>query len=672
MPWLLPQPRHVRQDGRMRHVKHAAAVLILLAAAAPARDLKLLAEGEPDATELSALVADVTRGCKGDQEKMVALWSYITSRPFYHWAQALEEPEAAGEMGVVYDPIAVFNVHGTLICYQVADVLANLAEAAGIRSRTLGLPGHKTMEACYDGQWHCFDATYDCAAYFVGDDGRSILSLEQVCKDAGRYIRQSAHPSRPFFQFDSLGGKFWPWESKQYVIANWYKPEVPAKADIFAPYIVRGHRVLLNLRRGERLIRRFDNEGKWHCPPHLYQAWQGDKTQKWLDAGPHDPRRPENRYANGLLVYEPDWHVEANFLDGLDSGSGYVLKDGSVRPADPAKPAELVFRVETPYLIAGKPGKLDVADDSTEGAVFDATVNVQEGASFALAASTDNGLSWKDFPLIAKPGGGQVRADLTPYVEGRYGYLVRVRLSGQAEMAKLNLRTSLFYTPVSLPAVKPGKNRFHFKLDEGLGMLNVRPDLADQAGYKRFFRQIEALKYSPKFVQHLSPVRGEGFAVMELAGQAGAKIEQVTVSASFGAAPRGAKDESAEILVAASPDGPWISAFKSDFSARNDKWRWDAACQARLEPSAERAYVKFVLRQRNWMSLNRATVYATYRRAEAKLPPGSVRIRHVWDENGQERSHEARPALPSASYDFEAGPAVKNTAVIMEVENDSP
>ena len=100
-----------------------------------ARNLKLINLSGVDATDLSTLVATATQGCGTDQEKMIALWGYITRNPFYHWCEARENPEGTTELGVVYDPIIAFNVYGTTICYQVADILANLGDAAGVRTR---------------------------------------------------------------------------------------------------------------------------------------------------------------------------------------------------------------------------------------------------------------------------------------------------------------------------------------------------------------------------------------------------------------------------------------------------------------------------------------------------------------------------------------------------------
>jgi len=658
----------------------ALGLVVILVGALPlwGRNIKLIKPDEVDATDLQSLVATATRGCKTDQEKMIALWAYIARNGFYHWCEAREGPEADTELGVVYDPIIAFNVHGTVICYQVSDVLANLADVAGLPSRTRGIPGHKLTEVFYAGKWHLFDATYDCASYFVADDGRSIIDLAELCRDAGRYIRKPKFPSRPFYQFDHLGGKFWPWGSKEYVIKNWYHPGVPAKSNVFAPCLARGHTIHLDLRRGEKLIRNFTNEGKWFCSAALLKRWRQDETQRWVDKGPHDPRRPENTYANGVLVYEPQWRASrANFEDGLYGGANYALTGGEVHPAGPGE-CSVIFRVQSPYLLAGDPGKLDVDGDSRDGAILQADFFRRDGgAANAVALSVDYGASWQTIWRNEQTGRQAVRLDLTNHVEGRYGYLIRISLSGRrpadASVANLKLRNCLFLSPIPLPAIRPGENRFAFSVGEGEGVLSVRPDLGDAKGFRRYFEEVEGLRYDRNYVRHLSPRGRQGHAIVKLAGPAGSKIHSMTVHGSFGTPPNSAGAESAEILYRPGDEADWRSAWRSRFAERNDKWRWDRSADVRLPEPAETCRVKFLLKQARWMSLNAARIYARYRRPERALKPGSVKITHAWMEDGRAVSRTIQPNLPRQTYAIRAGgKAVRNLSVTIEVANEGP
>ena len=651
-------------------------VVYVLGGHAMARNLRLVDANGVDATDIHSLVATATRGCQSDRERMVALWAYITRNPYYHWCEARENPEGTTELGVVYDPITLFNVYGTVICYQVSDVLSNLAEAAGIATRTRGVPGHKVMEAFYEGKWHLFDAQYDLAAYYVGDDGKTIISLAELCKDPGKYIRNPKFPSDPFFPFDHYGGNFWPWEAKEYVIEHFFHPGVPDEAYVFAPYIARGHTIHFDLRRGEKLIRSFSNEGHWFCPPEFQAKWKTDKTQRWVDQGPHDPRNPENTYANGVLVYEPDWAAnESNFHDGLYDGQGFLLREGKVHPK-PGTTAEVIFRVQNPYLIVGDPGKLHVSDDSRDGAIFEADFFRKDATVVnSVSISCDNGISWKEVWENSEIGRRTVRLDLTNEVEGTYGYLIGVALAGRqpedASLGNMRLRNGLFFSPIPLPAVKPGQNRFAFSLTEKEGGIAIRPDLGDEQDWRRFFTQVEGLKYDSKFTGYLSPIDREGHAIIEVAAPPNSKLQWLTVHGSFGVAVGDGKSESAEILFRTDLDGEWQSAWKSDFSPRNDKWRWDDSIDIRLAEPAEKCYVKFALKRRRRMSLNKVRIYAHYLRSKPPLTPGSVTVTHDWIEDGELKTYTIRPDIAGQTYTVCAkGKNLRNRSITIEVANE--
>jgi len=659
----------------------AAATVASLAAPAAGRDIKVINTAQPDATSIESLVASLTAGCTGDQDKMIALWAYLTRNDFYHWAEPREGPEPTTELGVVIDPIAAVNVHGMLICYQVCHVLANLAEAAGIPARTRSVPGHQLMEAFYDGKWHLFDATVDCQAYYVADDGKTVIGLDELGANGPKYLNDPKFPSRPFYQFDRFGGKFWPWESRKFCLEKFYNPQAAKAYNTFAPCIARGHRIQLDLRRGETLIRRFTNEGKWHCTPELYARWKNDPTQRWIDQGPHDPRRPGVTYANGELIYAPDWSAEANYLDGVYDSRNVALTGGRAALAG-AGAGHVTFRVQTPYLIAGNPGKLDAAGDSSDGAIVEARFFRKDvSAANAIDISTDNGITWKRVWSDDGTGERAVRLDLTNHVEGRYGYLLKVSLGGDAGgdawLAGLRMRHSLFLSPVPLPAVRAGANTFTCSVDEPADLVVIRPDLSDAQAHKRFFQEIAGLRYSPNYPEHLQPAGAEGHAVIEIAPPPGSKVSHVTVHGSFSASTSAAGQEKAEILYATAPEGPWRRVWASQFNQTNQKWRWDRSVDFDVQPVAERCYVKFHLRKQRRLTLNMTRIHARCVRASRPLAAGQVTVTHTWTGGGD--GPETAQRVP---IDFTGGPTtytfnvpgtdIRNRAISIEVANDKP
>lgn len=663
----------------MKTSRAALAVVVICGAALTcwARNLKLIKPDEVDATDIRSLVATATRGCTTDKEKAIALWAYITRNPYYHWCTARENPEGTNENGIVLDPVSNFNVHGTVICFQVIDILGTMAEVAGIESRSLGLPGHMVSELKFDGSWHLFDAQPNPVSYCLGDDATTVLSYSQICTDPNKYILNQANPSNPFYQYDQggYGYLFVPWESKQYCVDHFYQNQ----SQVYATRISWGHTIQFHLRRGEQLIRYFGNRGRWYCPPELFNTWGGYSPgyggANHVVQGPHSPYDPKNRYANGVLVYQPDWEGhENNFLDGLYDGTNYVLADGKVRPAGTGE-CHVIFRVVSPYLIAGKPGQLHVGGDSYDGAIIEGDFyrdNID--ALNSIAVSVDNGLTWNTVWINDQTGTTHLKLDLTDQVEGRYHYLIKVRLLGEgpaeASLANLKLTNYLFCSPVPLPAIKPGANRFKFTCKERENVLIVRPDLSENPGYQRFFSELYNLNYDPHFTNHLYP-SSKGHAIMEVAAPPGCQIQWLTVDSMFGA--RSTTGDRARVLYRADydPAWKWRVAWKDKFRT-SVHWRREKTVDIMLPQPADKCYIKWLLRRTSHMSLNGCKVYAHYLRPEPALLPGSVKITHVWTEDGRARARTIVPRLTGQTYTINAsGSAITNRCVIMEVANES-
>ena len=353
-----------------------------------------------------------------------------------------------------------------------------------------------------------------------------------------------------------------------------------------------------------------------------------------------------------------------------------IFRDGKVWPKGRGA-CEVVFRVQTPYLIAGKPGALDTDGDSSDGAIFEAEFLRQTYAAHnSVAVSTDNGLTWTEVWRNNNRGKPRtVRLDLTNYVEGTYGYLVKVTLQARnpahASMGALRMRTSLFYSPVHLPAVKPGPNRFAFSLAEGKGVMRICTDLGDRRTYRKWFRELKDLKYDGNYVGHLTPISQQGHAVIEVVPPPGTKLEWLSVHGSFGVSVYGAQVESAEVLWAPGPKGPWRSAWTSDFSRRNQKWRWDQTFELKFPKPVDRCYLKFVLRRKRRMSLNMVRIFAHTVRTGHRLKPGSVTVTHEWAEDGAVKSRTVKPDLAGQTYTINAkGKKIVNKSVTIEVANE--
>ncbi len=641
-----------------------AAAAWLSAGPAEGRNLKLVKVGEPDATSIDALVQSVTAGCTTDEQKAIALWGYITSRPGYHFWDCRDWPEMTTELGYVLDPITRFNVHGGVICFQVQHSLAAMAEKAGLAARQKSLPGHCVAEIFYGGAWHCFDAEVDCASYFRhwnGDD--HIASVDEICAtDASRkyYILDQQHPSKPFFPYDYLGGRFIPWGSKQYVHDKFYT--VGAKSH-YAALRAWGHTVDFDLRRGEKLIRYWHRRSKWYCPPAYYNSQAGGFYD--ITKGTHDLRNPKNHYVNGVLVYQPDWAANAaNFQDGLYAGSNYTLTgDGKVGPAG-AGDCQVVFRVQVPYHVAGNPGKLNVDGDSYGGAILEADFHrAGTGESNSVAVSTDNGLTWKTLWTNGTTGDTHLKLDVTNDVEGKYGYLVKIGLRGDsaaaANVSKLRLTTSLCMSPVPLPAMTAGSNQFTFSCTPEHAVFWIRPDMSSSPRYRDFFEVVNDLKYSTYFPEHLSPSGTDPYAVAKVDPPAGWKIQKLTVVDGY----RGGYN--VQVLYSTTgATGPWTTAFAGPYES-GAHWRRERTVDITLPTASPACWVKFT------RFLNNYRIYAHCTRPEPALPAGRVKVTHEWFADGNRKSYSVRPSLSGQTYTVPTkGTKIINRSLTIEVDND--
>ena len=681
----------------LRLYKILPALFILLSFSIPqAQQIKIIPESGIDVTNLQSLVRTVTAGCRTDQEKMIALWGFITRNPFYHGCEARDGKQATTEYGVVHDPVKAFNVYGTVICYQVADMLANMAQEAGITVRTRSIPySHNLMEAYYSDAWHLFDAQYDCQAYYLKQDGKTIASLNEVDSDPRSFILDQKNPSEPFFQFDHYGGIFWPWESKKFVVEKWFERFETSTLGYRRPVDRQGHTVIISLRRGEKLVRRWDNEGKWYCTAELFERWNRDYTQRWVALGPHDPRNPQNTYANGWLIYEPDWEASGkNFAGSLERADESTLfKDGRIYPSDSRK-AKAAIRVRSPYLIVGHPNRLAVNGDSENGACFAADFyRANDKTSAAINISRDNGLTWQRVWEDDRTGEHRVELDLTDYVEGTYSYLIQVEMQADNRedvwFGKPSIRNSIFYSPLLLPGLHQGENSFTVEIGEPTEQIVIDPDFSSQEAFERYCWQVENLTCDTMAYNRIKPPIGEsGTAVFRIDPPGRGELHHLTIWSSYRSDFNAASDsvkisyakhkpEDWQVLWQSAIDrevGEWKGTGPEDSLPKAEHWRFDKSLEVDLDGGCEEVYVKFEINRTRQVSLNDLTIYAHYRPEPLApaLQPEDYRITHTWRANGELYSHTEIPLSKRHTYTVNAGEGeIANEEITIEVANVS-
>ena len=110
----------------------AAFALCLVPLAAPAEPLtkvKIASDRAPDCSSLESIVESVTRGCKTDDQRVIALYNFCRYDHYHH-----AYPNEPGGISA----LKLVNVYGWGLCGGQHTVMAALWEAAGYPWRYRG------------------------------------------------------------------------------------------------------------------------------------------------------------------------------------------------------------------------------------------------------------------------------------------------------------------------------------------------------------------------------------------------------------------------------------------------------------------------------------------------------------------------------------------------------
>ena len=139
------------------------------------RAVKVLPDKAPDSSSLKAIVETVTRGCKCNDDKMIAIDNFMRIS-HYHRAYPPGGPS-----------LLWFNNYGWSLCGGLAGLQCSLyAQVPGWSWRGVHVPGHNMSEAKYDGTWHwvdCFTKFHTWRPDPHAPSGRTIACHEDIKAD---------------------------------------------------------------------------------------------------------------------------------------------------------------------------------------------------------------------------------------------------------------------------------------------------------------------------------------------------------------------------------------------------------------------------------------------------------------------------------------------------------
>lgn len=444
----------------LTHTLIAGGLLLGRAALAPAAEpapllqpeavvhqVKVLADKAPDCSSLKAIVESVTRGCKTNDERAIAVYNFMLLSNYHH-----AYPSEKGGIGALKE----INVYGWSLCGGLHTVQAALWRELGWQWRYVGWsdPGHTTVEAHYDGRWHYLDVFLKYYTWIPNSTmagGRTIAGESDI-KAAPGLVKENLvlDPARNVYyhkdnRFVVAGGKAH-WRAPAFLVCG-DTPDgilsgIKSSRDAGSPtgwgglqFDSPGYSTDINLAPGFSLTLTwspiagaFWNNGQTRAPNHTC----GDKDYRNCPATgplmePYISLGEKNRtWANGRLVFAPDLSTDA-CLKSFAAADNVKADAGRLVPADTSKPASVTTVVQSPYVVTRA---------SAEAAGGD-----------TLEVSTDAGKTWS---AVAP-------ADFTKDVAGRYAYLARVTF--KTALTGLRLETTVQCNRGSLPYLSPGPNK---------------------------------------------------------------------------------------------------------------------------------------------------------------------------------------------------------------------
>lgn len=409
------------------------------------RAIKVLPDKAPDCTSLKSIVDSVTRGCRSNDEKAIAIYNFMRLT-HYHRAY----PSEPGGVPVLKE----INCYGWSLCGGLHAEQSALWRELGWNWRFVGWPGHTTVEAYYDNRWHYLDVFLKFYAWMPDPNnpaGRTIAGEDDLASNPQELLLDAFVADSARKVMYQKGNEFALFGDK----ANWQAPAFLVCGDDLPGMIqaLRGKNRVgpepgwggmqhatgsysadVNLAPGFALTNTWDKaEGAWY--------WAGSQVAPCHTCGDKEIRNSPEKgpvaepylssewncesYANGQLTFRPDFS-DANCLRSFESVENVKVQEGALVPVDSKLPARVTVLLKSPYILTQASGAAD--------GVQQAEVSVDGGKTWVAA-------DLKDFGKIV---GGQIEA--------------RVRLSFQKPLQQISLRATVQNNPFALPFLSPGKN----------------------------------------------------------------------------------------------------------------------------------------------------------------------------------------------------------------------
>lgn len=548
------------------------------------------------------------------------------------------------EAEVVRDPIKALNTHVGGYCDAFGPTWSGLLKDMGMgEARTIDYPGvHVVGEVFFDNAWHYLDL--DARAAFHREDGK-MLSLAEALKD------------------DSIWKKsdlMMPLGDPAKARISYGKTRVEYRHGVNQS----GHTMDYVLRRGETFTRWWNPQGgRFH-----YSGFAQNKVLMGIvDREPRGIKCKHQGWSvwtqgNGRFIYQPNLSESSkDFADGI-----YDFEN--VKPGPKGLTLErdgegyAIFEFRTPYIIVPIVGDISATEDDREAALMEL-----DGTSAKASVSMDNGKTWTEAPEGSTP------LDLTKFVAGQYGYLLKLALkdkSGETVVRGLKVTTWVQVNPASLPALSQGKNLMQYKTGDHYGLQTRVMEIRSNGNV-----QEEFMKYVSDPPKNFDPKRRTARAIgpftVEVSPPPGSEIVWINAGGAFNTVQRaGAKNTNNTMAYAANEPKDFKEIYKADIPDWQSHWHYNANREVKLESNAAKVYVQYV----GDPGCNNYFVYAhcvdTPEIRGVKRPcQAPVKITHAWKENGELKSKQVN-LNGSAGYEIETAAVPADEYIEIEIPSD--
>jgi len=668
----------------------------------------VLKAGQPDTRDLKKLAETLYRnaGAHSDREKAEAIWRYLLTdgrfvKPgiFYHIAGwAYEEP-----LGEVLDPVKLLNSYGFGLCYQDGPLLAALWEAGGLPARIWFLEGHTVAEVFFDGSYHLFDS--DMMGYTTVGDGNPersrIASVRDLEQDGGIILGKLSTPNRAIPE--RVPDPWYPADVRESAMGGYAELFTTRSDNWLFPFrrFPLFHSMDFILRPGEKLIRYYKPsedgsyylpfkqvDGKWEEFPRELSEWK-IRTED----GPHS-QKDARLWADGRIEYRPPLDRQSSFYGWGDPAFSANLKPaakagGDLTPASPGAPATAVFEMPSPWVVFDAEFEMRASLPSSAHRLTVET-STDGGRAWECAGTSTGPFSgtWKARPSVIQVG----KHGAWTAVSGRYGYLVRVTLSGPASTAAnvggIRLASRIQHNPRTLPSLETGENPLVYSPGPSLRKWELPVEFSRIGDFALKAEGVrEVVEESNRF---LLPDRdGSGELVFEVGSGDGSPLVALQAGGRFlllrGIAPEKTTAETRPTAVnldaaravgsiewAPGPEGPWSPVWSYqpptewlDGVPETRLLDWPEVDQEVRFPGEGLPHVFVRYRLQN-LALDDIRLAGISRPAQAS---GPVVVTHVWSEAGNKKSYQKRfsGSGDAAEYSVTIGAGkVENSALVME------